>query len=259
MASKEELKTFLLDYLRGAPQTQFESVLQQGIEPRVGRALTNAEVHVVLQLIHELIASHVLMPGIDRGNAKWPWLSVTDHGREVLQGAGAPVYDYDGYLRDLRTRVQNFDEIVECYLRESLRAYQSNLYLASMVMLACASERAILLLIDAYAASIADTTNRQNFEKRVKKRDISVAYKAFKDSFDSTKGQLGAALPAHDFDMHVDAIFTFIRLLRNSVVHAKELPQLTTAVVYANLQQFSFYVATVFALIDHYSSNSTTV
>jgi hypothetical protein len=259
MASKEQLKTFLLDYLRRAPQTQFESVLQQGIEPKVGRALTSTEVHVVLQLIHELIASHVLMPGIDRGNSKWPWLSVTDHGCEVLKGTGAPVYDYDGYLKDLRSRVKGLDEIVDCYLRESLRAYQSNLYLASMVMLACASERAILLLIDTYVSSIADATNRQKLESRVKKRDISVAYENFKASFDSTKGQLGTALAAHDFDMHVDSIFTFIRVLRNSVVHAKGLPQLTTAVVYANLQQFSYYVEAVFALIEHYSSHSTTV
>src|SRR3954452_16585271 len=155
VASKDELKVLLLDALRASPRTQFENILQVGIQPRLGRMPNSQEIHIVLELIHELIASNVLMPGIDRGNATWPWLAVTTHGREVLANQGPPVYDYAGYLKDLRTRVQNLDQLVEYYLRESLRAYQYNLNFAAVVMLACASERAVLLLMEAYVASIS--------------------------------------------------------------------------------------------------------
>ena len=259
MASKDELKTLLLDYLRKSPKTQFESVLQQGFQPRLGRVPNAQEIQIVLELIHELIASNVLMPGIDRGNATWPWLSVTAHGSSVLATQGPPVYDYSGYLSELRSRVSNLDDIVAQYLSESLRAYQYNLYFASAVMLACASERAVLMLMEAYVASIGDETNRAKLAGRLASRDISTAYARFKESFDSTKGQLGVAMAVRDFDLHVDATFTFVRIVRNSVVHAKELPQLTSSVVYANLQQFSYYVETIFVLIQHYKTNNTTV
>ena len=61
------------------------------------------------------------------------------------------------------------------------------------------------------------------------------------------------------FDVHVDGVFTFIRLLRNSIVHPTGVPNITSAVVYSNLQQFSQYVETVFKLISYYGRNKIEV
>jgi hypothetical protein len=72
-----------------------------------------------------------------------PWLSVTSHVEEVLARGGPPVYDYDGYMANLKARVPELAEVVERYLGESLRTYQGNSYLASMVLLGCVSERAM--------------------------------------------------------------------------------------------------------------------
>jgi hypothetical protein len=256
---KDELKVMLIEHLRENPQTQYESIVQSGIQGRIGRSLNSNESQLLLELIHELITSNILMTAMNRLNTGWPWLSVTTHGQEVLSDAGPPVYDYDGYLSELRERVSNLDSVVEKYLSESLRAYQSNLYYASMVMLGCSSERAINLLMKAYVESIDDDTNKEKLRGRINRRDISTAYEKFKQSFDATRNQISEESAVRDFDAHVDGVFTFIRLLRNSIVHPEALPNITSPMVYSNLQQFSYYIATVFWLIEYYETNTTVV
>jgi hypothetical protein len=257
--TRAELKNMLVEHLRQDPDTQFENIIQFGMESRIGRRLTGAESQSVLELVHEFITSNLMMPAMNRSNSGWPWLALTSHGREVLSKGGPPVYDYEGYLADLKGRVPELDEVVERYLGESLRAYQANLYHAAMVMLGCASERAIGLLIEAYVGSIGDETNREKLRARLAGRDISGRYERFKQSFDSTRNQIAASAAPRDFDAHVDGVFTFIRLLRNSIAHPAAVPNITAALVYANLQQFSYYVATIFELITYYRENKTTV
>lgn len=254
-----QLKTLLIEYLKEEPQTQVLNIIGFGIERKIGRSLNGLESQAVLEMIHELIVSNILMTAMDRHNMGWPWLAVTTHGKEVLSKSGPSVYDYDGYLADLKIKVPNLDTVVESYLGESLRAYQANLYQSAMVMLGCSSERAIKLLINAYVESIEDKTNRDKLFSRISGRDISVIYEKFKESFNSTRNQINSDIIIKDFEFHVDGIFTFIRLLRNSIVHPLATPNITSALAYANLQQFSYYIVTVFSLIDYYQNHKTTV
>jgi hypothetical protein len=257
--TRDQLKRLVIEHLQQEPRTQFENLVQFGIERRINRSLNGMESQDVLELVHEFIVSNILMTGMNRHNTGWPWLAVTTHGEEVLSKGGPPVYDYEGYLADLKNRVTTLDSVVEHYLSESLRAYQANLYFSAMVMLGCSSERAIRLLMDAYIISIEDDTNREKLRSRLSGRDISVAYDKFKESFDSTKYQISNTALVRDFDAHVDGIFTFIRLLRNSIVHPTAIPNITSALVYSNLQQFSYYAETVFKLINYYQTNKTKV
>ena len=257
--SREDLKFRLVEYLKSQQTTQWENIVQQGIEEPIGRGLRTQESRELLELVHEFTVANILMPSVDRFNAGWPWMSVTTHGREVLNRGGPPVYDYEGYMADLRSRVPDLDGSVALYVGESLRTYQGNSYLASMTMLGCASERTMRLLFDAYIGAIGEERNRQKLRSRVNGRDISRAYEEFKRSFDSTRSQLQDAGVVNDFDVHVDGVFTFIRLLRNSIVHPTGVPNITSAVVYSNLQQFSQYAETVFKLISYYGRNKIEV
>src|SRR5690606_16886774 len=148
--------------------------------------LSAREELLVLEIVHELLNANILMPAMNRNNVGWPWLGLTEHGRELLKQSGPPVYDYDRYLAELKQRVPFLDPVVERYLGESLRTYQSNAYYAAMAMLGCASERAIRLLIEAYLGAIDDTTNREKLRSRINRRDVSTAYEEFRKSFDST-------------------------------------------------------------------------
>jgi hypothetical protein len=152
--SREQLKLRLIEYLKQNPRTQVANILGLGVEQRISRSLSQQESQMVLELIHEFIVTNILMTSIDRHNLGWPWLSVTTHGMEILAKSGPPVYDYDGYIADLKARVPNLDAVVEQYVSESLRTYQGNSYLASMAMLGCASEKVMRLLFNAYVAAI---------------------------------------------------------------------------------------------------------
>jgi|SRR5215211_1752147 len=257
--SREELKLNLIEYLKQTPQTQVANIMSFGIEQRIHRQLSHEESHVVLELIHEFIVANILMTSADRNNTGWPWLSVTTHGKEVLAKGGPPVYDYDGYMADLKARVPDLDEAVERYVSESLRTYQGNAYLASMAMLGCASERSMRLLFDAYVEAIDKEVNRRKVKSRLDGRNISRAYAEFKKYFDSTRAQVQDETIVNDFDVHVDGVFHFIRLLRNSIVHPSGVPTITNAIIYSNLQQFSQYVETIFRLVAYYKSNAVTV
>ena len=256
--TRDYLKNLLIEHLKKQPATQVNSI-HLYIESQIGRNLKEQESRLLLEMINEFIISNILMPAFDKRNTGWPFLSLTFHGKEVLKEGGPPVYDYDGYLADLKARVPNLDCIVERYLGESLRAYQFNLYYASMVMLGCGSERAIQLLMDTYLNSISKEANRDKLRKRISNRDISTAYQLFKQSFDSTHRQVKLEDAVNDFDAHVEGVFAFIRLVRNSIAHPATTPNVTNALVYSNLQQYSYYIETIFKLIEYYKSNETTV
>lgn len=125
-------------------------------------------------------------------------------------------------------------------------------------MLGCASERAIRLLIDAYLGAIADQANRDKLASRVSGREISVAYKRFRESFDSVRNQLPVSLNA-EFNVHIDAVFTFTWILRNAVMHPATLPTVTHAVAYASLQQFRYYLPTMAEVVAFLQTHSVTV
>jgi hypothetical protein len=253
------MKLLLLEHLRANSSTQWEEIVQNGIERRIKRKLLPFESQELLELVHELTVSNIIMPAADRSNAGWPWFAVTGHGKALLAASGPPAYDYDGYLADLKSQVPTLDEVVAHYLGESLRAYQFNLFFASMAMLGAASERAMRLLISAYVNSIADDTNQEKLRRRLDGRDISQAYKRFRESFDSSRHQISDATLTREFDAHVDGMFNLVRLARNSIIHPEALPDITGALAYANLQQFAYYSKVVFRLIAHYQREGTVV
>jgi hypothetical protein len=258
--SKEEIKFRIIEHFKQYPQTQIANIMGFGLEQSIGRSLWPQEEQLALELIHEFIVTNIVMTSADRHNTGWPWLSVTTHGREVLEKGGPPVYDYDGYLTDLRSRVPDLDVVVERYVSESLRTYQNNSYLASMAMLGCASERSMRLLFGAYVGAIDKEANSSKLKSRLDGRDISRAYTEFRKSFDSTRAQVHDGAIVNDFDVHVEGVFHFIRLLRNSIVHPTAgIPRITSAVMYSNLQQFSQYVETIFKLISYYEDNPVAV
>lgn len=257
--SRQEIKLRLIEHFKRYPQTQIANIMNNGVEQPIGRELSTQESQMVLELIHEFTVTNIVMPAANRDSTGWPWISVTAHGREVLEKGGPPVYDYEGYMADLITRVPDLDSVVARYVGESLRTYQGNSYLASMAMLGCASERSIRVLFDAYVEAVDKETNRNKLRSRLEGRDISRAYVEFKKSFDTTRAQVRDGTIVNDFDVHVDGVFHFIRLLRNSIVHASGVPTITSAIIYSNLQQFSQYVETIFRLVSYYKSNPVSV
>lgn len=257
--STHELRLRVFEALRHAPNTQWQNFVQYQLTDALGRSPSGDEKRMAREILHELMNAGMLMPGSNADDGGWPFFSLTSHGHALLSQTGPPVYDYDGYLAELRRVAPTLDDVVLTYLSESLQAYHRSLPLSSLVLLACASERLIRLLIDAYVESIADPNNQRALRQRLEARDISTAFDRFSDSFKSTRHQVSPAAVPNDFELHVEGVFTFIRLIRNNIIHATSRPTVTPAIVYANLQQFSYYAATITTLISWYQQNKTTV
>ncbi|MFC1572440.1 hypothetical protein ACFL6M_02465 [Candidatus Eisenbacteria bacterium] len=253
---RDRLKRALLDAFRECPRTQYLEIVRR-VKHRMQGALPRGYEQILLELVHELIVSNVVMTGMNEHNTGWPWLAVTTHGSQVLSQEGPAVYDYEGFLHDLQERVPHLDSIVKRYISESLQAYQRNLFYASMVMLGIASERAIRVLVEAYVASVDSAKAKTRLQSKLNGRDISTVYKTFRRSFDTTRSQVTDASLPNEFDVHVDSVYNFVRLLRNAVAHPGAMPNITSALVYANLQQFSLFSETIFRLVSYYESNQT--
>lgn len=126
-------------------------------------------------------------------------------------------------------------------------------------MLGAASEKAILLLIDTYAAAIKDDGNREKFLSRVNNRMISKKYDEFKASYGGCKSKPTDLLLAQDLTQLLDGAFNFYRHTRNAVGHPQIVPDLDKGVILANLGQFIVYAERVYALMKHFRDNGVEV
>ena len=69
-------------------------------------------------------------------------------------------YDPDGYIKSIKEKVPNVDEVILRYIAESAETLRKNCLLSSSIALGCASEKALLLVLEAYkdALNPADQT-----------------------------------------------------------------------------------------------------
>lgn len=181
----------------------------------------------------------------------------------VEKGSGGPVTllpaEIEKFPQTLRERIPDCDDVVLWFFQESLRCYKADSPAGSAFMLGAASEKAILLLIDTYAAAIKDDGHRERFLSRVNNRMISKKYDEFKASYGGCKSKPTDLLLAQDLTQLLDGAFNFYRHTRNAVGHPQIVPDLDKGVILANLGQFIVYVERVYALMKHFRDNGVEV
>ncbi|WP_292326391.1 hypothetical protein [Mesorhizobium sp.] len=120
----------------------------------------------------------------------------------IEKGNGGPVAllpaEIEKFPQTLRDRVPECDDVILWFFQESLRCYKAESVAGAAFMLGAASEKAILLLIDTYAAAIADEVHRNSFLSRVNNRMISKKYDEFKASYAGSKNKPNDQVLAQD-------------------------------------------------------------
>lgn len=218
-----------------------------------GDKVANESEIAILEEIHQLVVNNILMPGHDVGNFKYPFLRLTEYGRKCIEEENILPFDPDGYIEGVKSSVSSIDDIVLTYLGESITTYNRNCLLSSTITLGAASEKAMLLLIEAFSEAISDAERRESFKKKIEKLTIYGKYKAFREKFDDTKKNLPPEL-TREIDAFLDGIFNFIRINRNEAGHPTGIAT-NKKVVYANLQVFSEYGKRIFDLIRFFENN----
>jgi hypothetical protein len=156
-------------------------------------------------------------------------------------------------LTRLQGDVPDLDQIILTYLNESLRTFRIGCLLSSTICLGCASEKALLLLIAAYADSLPES-RRGKFRRETDGRMIKRQFDEFRKILES---DLRARLPREledGLDVELTALFDFIRQQRNDAGHPTG-KTFERERAYANLMVFPVYVRKIYALMKWLAAN----
>lgn len=209
----------------------------------------------VIEILWEFILQRIISPGIDDMNFKLPWIHITDFGKKFLSDEKVLPQDPEGYLKELDSEIPHLDPIAKQYVEESLQTYLVNCPLASTVMLGVASEKIILLLIDAYINAIEDNTAKTRLSNKIEKSFmIKLKYDLFKADFDARKSSFPRDL-IYNAEIWMEYVYHMIRNYRNDAGHPSEA-KITRDLAFANLRLFIPYVKNVYRLIAYFQSNS---
>lgn len=168
-------------------------------------------------------------------------------------------FEIDNFPETIKTRVPDCDPVIVAFIAEAIQCFRSEAIIASAFMLGAASEKAINLLIYAYADSITDDSKKQKFLSRVNNRMISIKYKEFENSYKSCKSRPVDPVISQDLEVLIGTIFQFCRVTRNEIGHPQIVPDLDKGVLLANLGCFVTYIERIYRLMKHFSENGVEI
>lgn len=206
----------------------------------------------IREILWDLIIERVITIG-DYHNDSWPWLSVTAYGKKALDSTDPVPNDPTGYLARIKKEVPQIDTVIETYLLESIRTYNINQLLSSTITLGCASEKCLLVLIEAFAQSFRDPTKQTNFEKKIEGKFIKTQYDEFNKAMQPTRPQLPYIL-RESYENRLNGVFDLIRNNRNNAGHPTG-KQVDKETLFSNLQVFIPYCKYVYGLRDYLIKN----
>lgn len=219
-----------------------------------GEHLSASDYARAMSIWWDLFIEGIVRPGLNDGaNLELPHFHVTEWGKEKLKANPATPYDPDGYFQRLSAAVPNLDPVIMTYLGESLATFRINCLLSSAITLGCASEKALLLLIDAYTGALA-SPKKETFQQKTEGKMIRKQYDEFNKMLD---GHLRALLPGEvkeNLDTALTSVFNLFRTHRNEAGHPTG-KVLTREESFAHITVFPLYVKKVYELIDWLKAN----
>lgn len=265
-----ELRPLVLEAFKRSPQTQYIGLcnevatiaVEKGVVPNPrgntivyggSFCLSGGDENRVREIIWNLVVERVVTIGMNNSNPAWPWLSLTEYGLEVVNSTEPVPHDPAGYLKRIKDNIPNIDPIILIYLEESLYTYNINALLSSTIALGCASEKALLLLIDSYANAIQDTGRKAKFINDTKGKMIKRQFEEFSKCITNLVGNMPNNI-SDGLNTVLLGVFEMIRNNRNDAGHptGKSIPK---EYVYANLQVFIPYCHKIYQLIEYFDNN----
>jgi len=269
-----EIRSLVLEALRQRHETQFLSLCYLVAElavrksvvpnPHQGRVVsgdtfapTNDDQEIIREIIWDLIIERVVTIGINSSNTEWPFLRLTSYGLQVIASEMPIPHDPSGYMEYLRAQIPNLDSVAAIYLQEAISSYNVGSILASMVMLGCASEKSLLLLVESFTKALPTDEARDRFNQRVEGRLIKRQFDEFSKALTTYISQLPKDL-SDNLTVILLGTFEIIRNVRNEAGHPTG-KTISRTQAFALLQVFIEYCKRVHALCDFMNSNRFSV
>ena len=176
----------------------------------------------------------------------------------VVPGQALP-FEIDRFPDTIRERVPDCDPVIIAFISEAIRCIRADALLGAAFMLGAASEKAVNLLIHAYAEAITDVGKREKFLSRINNRMISVKWDEFIRSYKSCSSKPTEGVLAQDLETVIGTMFQFCRITRNEIGHPQIVPDLDRGVLLANLGHFVTYIERIYSLMIHFRTNGVDV
>lgn len=224
-----------------------------------------ADMNAIIDAWTNLILDGWIGPDPQQHSGDWlrGSLRITSYGKTQLGLIGDDYYpvflDPVSTISGLKSTILNIDSIALKYFEESLWAAKKDLYLSAIVTLGCASERSILLLIEAMLDYYGDATLRTEFNKSDK---IKPKFELFKKTI-ADKGLKRELLTLFgsdinkcenikrlfiDFDNTLDMMFQIYRTNRNDAGHPSGI-EFDRDITRAEAAMFRKYCKIIYGLI----------
>ena len=209
-------------------------------------------------LFHELYLERILVPGtgdrtIGGGAMSWPLYRLTEYGERALEAAGYVPHDPEGYLARIKADIPEIDEVILKYVEEGLSCFRSDFLLAAPVMVGCAAEKALLLLVEAFGTAISDSGARAKYEKDTRSGGIAAKFAALWKRLEPASPRLPKNL-CDDLKVVLERTFDLIRSTRNDAGHPTGAT-IDRETVRANFILFPGYCRRVYGLIHYFQKN----
>lgn len=200
------------------------------------------------EIFWDLFRQGIITFGINSANENYPWFSVTEHGRRVLQGQN-PYYFYDvqSYERVIRTNIPGIDDLTVLYLKEAMQDFRSNCLLSATVMLGVATEHMFMSLLEVIEKHPKHSITYKNV---FKERTLLRRFNKFKALLDQDLKSTPSALQ-EDIDTTFAGILTVIRAFRNESGHPSG-KLIDRETCYVLLQLFISYGKKIMQLSSHF-------
>lgn len=203
----------------------------------------------VREVLWDLIIERVLTIG-DFQNSSWPFLSLTEYGKKVIESNLPVPNDTSEYLKRIKKEIPDLDNVIEIYLSESVRTYNINQLLSATITLGCASEKALLLLIDTFTDTFNDLSKKQSFNKKIEGKFIKKQFDEFYKELQNIETNLPYELK-ENYTNTLVGVFEMIRSNRNQAGHPTGKP-IEKEPLFANLQVFIPYCKFIYKMKKYF-------
>jgi len=208
------------------------------------------------EIIWDLIQERVLTPGQYNAEEDFPHFRLTKFGQDYISLSTPHYYDPQGYMEFLRKIVKNLDPVIEQYVFESLNCYRQQLFFASAVMIGAASEKAILLLLQAITNSMSNPSSKRKAAQLLERPNLPEILDTISKTVNSLIKAKTIPYSVHQGCIeHLMSLFEMIRVERNDAIHPIT-GQVNRDKVFLSLQTIPMALESTNRLIEWFGSNT---
>ena len=221
------------------------SAIQDGITP--GISYDKETWLMIDSAIWELFRQGILIPGLHNYNEGITQYRVSPLGKKFFESELIDVYDSSRFMSSLLNVAPGLDEEIRSYIHESLVTFQVQAYLATAVMVGCASERLVHLLENALLLYL-EKENENEKEKLERELRKERSIRKRRDSvMKRLKPRIKTLLPKEDFTRTLDKLnstFSMIAETRNDAGHPMGI-EISVDEAASLIYQFKFHASRV--------------